>query len=245
MHAAMADAVAANVDPAELKKFSDLAHRWWDPEGEFRPLHEINPLRLDWIERIAGGLRDRHVVDVGCGGGILAEAMAAQGARVLGIDLSDKALGVARLHKLEAGANVDYRLVSAEALAGEARRAFDIVTCMEMLEHVPTPAAIIDACATLLKPGGVLAISTLNRNPKSYVYAVLGAEYALRLLPRGTHDWARFLKPSEVAGWARRAGLELVELTGMTYNPLTRRYRLEDDVSVNYLMAFRSIRTHG
>ena len=238
-------AVAANVDPAELKKFSDLAHRWWDPEGEFRPLHDINPLRLHWIERITGGLRDKRVVDVGCGGGILTEAMAAQGAHVLGIDLSDKALGVARLHKLESGAKVDYRLVAAEALAVETPRAFDVVTCMEMLEHVPTPAAIIDACATLLKPGGVFAISTLNRNPKSYVYAVLGAEYALRLLPRGTHDWARFLKPSEVAAWARHVGLELVELVGMTYNPLMRRYRLESDVSVNYLMAFRRTRNNG
>jgi 2-polyprenyl-6-hydroxyphenyl methylase/3-demethylubiquinone-9 3-methyltransferase len=234
-----------NADPAELAKFSALAHRWWDPESEFKPLHDINPLRLHWIEHVAGGLRDRRVLDVGCGGGILTEAMAAQGARVTGIDLSEKALGVAELHRLESGADVDYRLVAAETLAGESPGSFDIVTCMEMLEHVPTPAAIIAACAKLAKPGGTIVFSTLNRNPKSYLFAVVGAEYLLRLLPKGTHDWARFLKPAEIAGWSRRAGLEPVELIGMTYNPLSKRYRLERDTSVNYLIAFRTPPLHG
>ena len=231
--------VVPNADPAELAKFSALAHRWWDPESEFRPLHEINPLRLDWIDRLSGGFHGKRVVDIGCGGGILTEAMAARGARVTGIDLSDKALGVARLHQLESGADVDYRLIAPEALAGEAPGTFDVVTCMEMLEHVPSPAAVIAAAAVLVKPGGVLALSTLNRNPKSYLFAVIGAEYLLQLLPKGTHDWARFLKPAEVAAWARRAGLDALELIGMTYNPLTKRYRLERDTSVNYLMAFR------
>jgi 2-polyprenyl-6-hydroxyphenyl methylase/3-demethylubiquinone-9 3-methyltransferase len=231
--------VAPNADPAELAKFSALAHRWWDPESEFRPLHEINPLRLEWIDRLSGGFTGKRVVDIGCGGGILTEAMAARGARVTGIDLSDKALGVARLHQLESGAEVDYRLIAPEALASEAPGAFDVVTCMEMLEHVPSPAAVIAAGAVLVKPGGVLALSTLNRNPKSYLFAVIGAEYLLQLLPKGTHDWARFLKPAEVAAWARRAGLDALELIGMTYNPLTKRYRLERDTSVNYLMAFR------
>jgi 2-polyprenyl-6-hydroxyphenyl methylase / 3-demethylubiquinone-9 3-methyltransferase len=231
--------VAANVDPAELAKFSALAHRWWDPDGEFRPLHEINPLRLGWIERIVGDLRDARILDIGCGGGILSEAMAAKGARVTGIDLSEKALGVARLHKLESGADVDYRLVAAEMLAAESPNAYDVVTCMEMLEHVPAPASIIAAAGTLVKAGGVVVISTLNRNPKSYLYAVVGAEYVLQLLPRGTHDWARFLRPSEVAAWGRRVGLDLIDMIGMTYAPLSRRYRLEQDVSVNYLMAFR------
>jgi len=232
-------APARNADPAELEKFSALAHRWWDPESEFRPLHEINPLRLDWIDRHAGGLAGKRTVDVGCGGGILAEAMAARGAQVTGIDLSDKALGVARLHQLESGIDVDYRLQAAEALAAEAPAAFDVVTCMEMLEHVPQPASIVAACAALAKPGGTLVFSTLNRNPKSYLFAIVGAEYMLRLLPRGTHDWARFIKPAELAGWARRVGLDLADLTGMTYNPFTRRYRLEADTSVNFLAAFR------
>jgi 2-polyprenyl-6-hydroxyphenyl methylase/3-demethylubiquinone-9 3-methyltransferase len=231
--------VVPNADPAELAKFSALAHRWWDPESEFRPLHEINPLRLEWIDRLSGGFHGKRVVDIGCGGGILTEAMAARGARVTGIDLSDKALGVARLHQLESGAVVDYRLIAPEALASEAPGAFDVVTCMEMLEHVPLPAAVIAAGAALVKPGGILALSTLNRNPKSYLFAVIGAEYLLQLLPKGTHDWARFLKPAEVAAWARRAGLDPIELIGMTYNPLTKRYRLERDTSVNYLMAFR------
>ena len=229
----------ANVDPAELAKFAALAHRWWDPAGEFKPLHEINPLRLGWIERIAGDLRGKRVVDIGCGGGILSEAMAAKGAQVMGIDLADKALGVARLHKLESGTNVEYRLVAAETLAAESPAAFDVVTCMEMLEHVPGPASIVAAAAKLAKPGGVVVFSTLNRNPKSYLFAVIGAEYILGLLPKGTHDWARFIKPSEIAAWSRRVGLDLIELIGMTYNPLTRQYRLGQDVSVNYLMALR------
>jgi len=229
----------ANVDPAELAKFAALAHRWWDPAGEFKPLHEINPLRLGWIERIAGDLRGKRVVDIGCGGGILSEAMAAKGAQVMGIDLADKALGVARLHKLESGTNVEYRLVAAETLAAESPAAFDVVTCMEMLEHVPGPASIVAAAAKLAKPGGVVVFSTLNRNPKSYLFAVIGAEYILGLLPKGTHDWARFIKPSEIAAWSRRVGLDLIELIGMTYNPLTRQYRLGRDVSVNYLMALR------
>ena len=229
----------SNADPAELAKFSALAHRWWDPGSEFRPLHEINPLRLGWIEDVAHGLRDKAVLDVGCGGGILAEAMASAGARVTGIDLSEKALGVAQLHRLESGVAVDYRLIAAEALALETPAHFDIVTCMEMLEHVPDPGSIIQACAVLAKPGGTLVFSTLNRNPKSYVFAILGAEYLLRLLPRGTHDWTRFLRPSELAAFARRSGLDLDQMIGMTYNPLTRVYRLEADTSVNYLVACR------
>ena len=227
----------ANVDPAELAKFAALAHRWWDPSGEFKPLHDINPLRLGWIERAVGDLHGKRIVDVGCGGGILSEAMAFRGARVTGIDLSDKALGVARLHKLESGAEVDYRLVAVETLAAESPGAYDVVPCMEMLEHVPTPASVVAAASTLVKPGGIVVISTLNRNPKSYLFAVIGAEYVLGLLPRGTHDWSRFIKPSEIAAWARRTGLELVEMIGMTYNPLSRQYRLEPDVSVNYLVA--------
>jgi 2-polyprenyl-6-hydroxyphenyl methylase/3-demethylubiquinone-9 3-methyltransferase len=228
-----------NADPAELAKFSALAHRWWDPGSEFRPLHEINPLRLAWIERVADGLQDKAVLDVGCGGGILAEAMASAGARVTGIDLSEKALGVAQLHRLESGIVVDYQLIAAEALALTTPARFDIVTCMEMLEHVPDPASIVTACAALAKPGGTLVFSTLNRNPKSYLFAILGAEYMLRLLPRGTHDWSRFLRPSELAAFARRAGLDLEQMIGMTYNPLTRVYRLEADTSVNYLAAYR------
>jgi 2-polyprenyl-6-hydroxyphenyl methylase / 3-demethylubiquinone-9 3-methyltransferase len=228
-----------NADPAELAKFSALAHRWWDPGSEFRPLHEINPLRLGWIERVADGLADKAILDVGCGGGILAEAMASAGARVTGIDLSEKALGVAQLHRLESGVSVDYRLIAAEALAAESPARFDIVTCMEMLEHVPDPGSIVKACAVLAKPGGTLVFSTLNRNPKSYVFAILGAEYLLQLLPRGTHDWTKFLRPSELASFARRAGLDLDQMTGMTYNPLTRVYRLEADTSVNYLAAYR------
>jgi 2-polyprenyl-6-hydroxyphenyl methylase/3-demethylubiquinone-9 3-methyltransferase len=229
----------ANADPAELSKFSALAHRWWDAGSEFRPLHEINPLRLEWIADVAGGLAGKRVLDVGCGGGILTEAMATQGAQVTGIDLSDRALGVARLHLLESGIDVDYRLVAAEALAAEMPAAFDVVTCMEMLEHVPDPASTVHACATLAKPGGALVFSTLNRNPKSYLFAILGAEYVLRLLPRGTHDWTRFLRPAELAAFGRRAGLDLHRSIGMTYNPLTRVYRLATDTSVNYLAAFR------
>src|SRR5215218_3199692 len=228
-----------NADPAELAKFSALAHRWWDPNSEFKPLHDINPLRVDWIDRVSGGLAGRRVIDVGCGGGILSEAMALRGAQVTGADLSAKALAVARLHQLESGVEVDYRLVSAEALALAQPGAFDIVTCLEMLEHVPDPASVVAACATLARPGGFVMFSTLSRNPKSYLYAVLGAEYVLGLLPRGTHDWSRFLRPSELARHARAARLDVQEVIGMTYNPLTRTYRLERDTSVNYLMACR------
>jgi 2-polyprenyl-6-hydroxyphenyl methylase/3-demethylubiquinone-9 3-methyltransferase len=228
-----------NADPAELAKFGVLAHRWWDPTSDFKPLHDINPLRLDYIARRSGGLEGKHALDVGCGGGILAEAMATAGAKIIGIDLSDKALSVARLHQLESGVEVDYRLISAEALAAEQPGSFDIVTCMELLEHVPEPASTIAACATLVKPGGLVVFSTINRNPKAYLFAVIGGEYLLRLLPRGTHDYARFIKPSELAGFARRAGLESDDLIGMTYNPLNRTYRLETDTSINYIATFR------
>jgi 2-polyprenyl-6-hydroxyphenyl methylase/3-demethylubiquinone-9 3-methyltransferase len=226
---------APNVDPAELAKFSDLAHRWWDPEGEFRPLHEINPLRLAWIERHAA-LAGKDVLDVGCGGGILAEAMAQRGARVTGIDMADKPLRVAELHLLESRAAVRYARASAEDYAAAHAQGFDVLTCMEMLEHVPDPASAVAACARLLRPGGRAFFSTINRNPKAYLFAVIGAEYVLKLLPRGTHDYARFIRPSELARWCRDAGLREVELTGMTYNPLTRRYRLGPDCDVNYLL---------
>lgn len=228
-----------NVDPSELAKFSALAHRWWDPSSEFKPLHDINPLRLSYIEARSQGLTAKRAVDVGCGGGILAEAMASAGAKVTGIDLSDKALGVAQLHRLESGVEVDYRLISAEALAADEPGSFDVVTCMEILEHVPQPASTVAACATLVKPGGLVVFATINRNPKAYLFAVIGAEYVLRLLPRGTHDYARFIRPSELAGFARNAGLEADDLTGMTYNPLTRSYRLEADTAVNYIATFR------
>jgi len=228
-----------NADPAELAKFGALAHRWWDPTSDFKPLHDINPLRLDYIARRSRGLEGKHALDVGCGGGILAEAMATAGAKVIGIDLSDKALSVARLHQLESGAEVDYRLITAETLAADQPGSFDIVTCMELLEHVPDPASTIAACATLVKPGGLVVFSTINRNPKAYLFAVVGGEYLLRLLPRGTHDYARFIKPSELAGFARRAGLEADDLIGMTYNPLNRTYRLEADTSINYIATFR------
>ena len=228
-----------NADPAELAKFGALAHRWWDPTSDFKPLHDINPLRLDYIARRSRGLEGKHALDVGCGGGILAEAMATAGAKVIGIDLSDKALSVARLHQLESGVEVDYRLITAETLAADQPGSFDIVTCMELLEHVPDPASTIAACATLVKPGGLVVFSTINRNPKAYLFAVIGGEYLLRLLPRGTHDYARFIKPSELAGFARRAGLEADALIGMTYNPLNRTYRLEADTSINYIATFR------
>ncbi len=228
-----------NADPTELAKFSALAHRWWDPTSDFKPLHDINPLRLDYISERCGGLRGKAVLDVGCGGGILAEAMAVQGARVTGIDLSEKALGVAQLHQLESGTNVEYRLLAAEALALEAAGAYDVVTCMELLEHVPDPASTIAACAQLTRPGGIVVFATINRNPKSYLFAIIGAEYMLRLLPRGTHDYARFLKPAEIAAHARRAGLESDAIIGMTYNPLIRVYRLEPDTAVNYIATFR------
>ena len=224
-----------NADPAELEKFSQLAHRWWDPNGEFRPLHEINPLRLDWIDAHAG-LAGKEVLDVGCGGGILAEAMASRGARVTGIDLSEKSLRVAELHLLGSKAAVRYEHADAEQFAEQHAGAYDVVTCMELLEHVPQPASIVAACARLARPGGQVFFSTLNRNPKAYLFAVLGAEYVLRLLPRGTHDYARFIKPSELARFARDAGLRVGELIGMTYNPLSRRYRLGPDCDVNYLM---------
>lgn len=229
---------AANADPAELAKFGALAHRWWDPESEFKPLHDINPLRLRWIERICDGLAGKRIVDVGCGGGILAESMAGRGASVLGIDLAEKPLSVAKLHRLESGVAVDYRLESAEDLAREAPGGFDVVTCMELLEHVPDPSSTILACAALAKPGGRVFFSTLNRNPKSYLHAIIGAEYLLRLLPRGTHDWTRFLTPAELARHARGAGLELSELAGMTYHPFTKTYAIGRDTSVNYLAAF-------
>jgi 2-polyprenyl-6-hydroxyphenyl methylase/3-demethylubiquinone-9 3-methyltransferase len=228
-----------NVDPAELAKFAESAHRWWDPNADQKPLHEINPLRLAWIAQQAGGLAGKDVLDVGCGGGILSEAMVREGAQVTGIDLSDKLLGVARLHGLESGVKVNYRLIAAEALAAETPGHFAVVTCMELLEHVPDPASVVAACATLAAPGATVVFATLNRNPKSYALAILGAEYALRMLPVGTHDWSRFIRPSELSRFARRAGLSLASLAGMTYNPLTRVFRLTGDTSVNYLAAFR------
>jgi 2-polyprenyl-6-hydroxyphenyl methylase/3-demethylubiquinone-9 3-methyltransferase len=228
----------SNVDAAEIQKFSELAHRWWDPNSEFRPLHEINPLRLKWIDGMAA-IIGKKVLDIGCGGGILAEAMAGLGAEVTGIDLSEKALKVARLHLLESGQKVDYRLIAAEDLAAEMAQQFDVVTCMEMLEHVPDPASIVAACARLVKPGGWVFFSTLNRNAKSYLLAVIGGEYILKLLPRGTHDYAKFIQPAELARMAREAGLEVTELIGMGYNPLTKIYRLQADTDVNYLVATR------
>jgi len=229
----------SNADPQELAKFSDLAHRWWDPDSEFRPLHQINPLRLEWIDTLAR-LAGKSVLDVGCGGGILADAMARRGARVLGIDLAAKPLRVAQLHALEAQTSgVEYREVSAEALAEERPQSFDAVTCMEMLEHVPDPSAIVDACAKLTKPGGWLFFSTINRNPKAFLFAIVGAEHVLKLLPKGTHEYARFIRPSELAQWCRTAGLSPSEMRGMEYNPLIRRYSLSHDTSVNYLMAWR------
>ncbi|WP_042426845.1 bifunctional 2-polyprenyl-6-hydroxyphenol methylase/3-demethylubiquinol 3-O-methyltransferase UbiG [Comamonas granuli] len=228
-----------NVDPAELAKFSDLAHRWWDPHSEFRPLHEINPLRLDWIHSLVP-LPGQRVLDVGCGGGILADAMARKGAEVLGIDLAEKSLRVAQLHALEAQTpRVHYREVSAEALAEEQPGSFDVVTCMEMLEHVPDPGSVVRACAQLVKPGGWVFFSTLNRNPKAFLLAIVGAEYVLNMLPRGTHEYARFIRPSELAAHCRSAGLDLQHSRGLQYNPLTRRYWLSGDTSVNYLQATR------
>jgi 2-polyprenyl-6-hydroxyphenyl methylase/3-demethylubiquinone-9 3-methyltransferase len=222
-----------NADPAELEKFGALAHRWWDPQGEFRPLHELNPLRLGWIDGLAQ-LSGKTALDVGCGGGILAEAMARLGAMVTGIDLSEKPLKVAQLHLLESGLAVDYRLASAEDFSNQHEAQFDVVTCMELLEHVPDPASTVAACAKLVKPGGRVFFSTINRNPKSYLFAVIGAEYLLKLLPRGTHDYARFIRPSELSRWCRGAGLQPVELKGMTYNPITNHYRFGGDCDVNY-----------
>ena len=225
-----------NADPLEIQKFSELAHRWWDPTSEFRPLHEINPLRLEWINARVP-LAGKQVCDVGCGGGILAESIAKKGATVTGIDLSEKALKVADLHSLESGIKVRYELIAAEELAAREAGQYDVVTCMEMLEHVPDPAAIVQACAKLVKPGGHIFFSTLNRNPKSYLFAIIGAEYILGLLPRGTHDYAKFITPAELSSFTRTAGLEVQALKGMTYNPLTKIYSLNQDTSVNYLMA--------
>ena len=227
-----------NADPLELEKFSQLAHRWWDPNSEFKPLHDINPLRLGYIDD-AAELAGKTVLDVGCGGGILAESMAALGARVTGIDLAEKALKVAKLHLLESGREVEYRCIAAEDLAKEQPGRYDVVTCLEMLEHVPDPASTVAACAQLVKPGGALFFSTLNRNPKAYLFAVIGAEYVLKLLPRGTHDYAKFIKPSELARMCREAGLEVEHLIGMTYHPFTRAYSLNSDTGVNYLMRCR------
>jgi 2-polyprenyl-6-hydroxyphenyl methylase/3-demethylubiquinone-9 3-methyltransferase len=228
-----------NADPQELAKFGDLAHRWWDPDGEFRPLHQINPLRLDWIASLTT-LPGRDVLDVGCGGGILAESMARRSANVLGIDLSTKPLRVAQLHAMDAGlANLTYREIAVEQLAAERPASFDVVTCMEMLEHVPEPASVIQACAQLVKPGGQVFFSTLNRNPKSFLFAIVGAEHVLGLLPKGTHEYARFIRPSELSRYARDAGLEVEQLKGMEYNPLTKRYWLSDRADVNYLVACR------
>ena len=228
-----------NADPAELAKFSDLAHRWWDTDSEFRPLHQINPLRLAWIDDIVP-MAGKRVLDIGCGGGILADAMARKGAEVLGIDLAGKALKVAQLHALEAQTQgVSYREVSAETLAAEQPGSFDVVTCMEMLEHVPDPSSVVRACATLVKPGGHVFFSTINRNAKAFVFAIVGAEYILNLLPRGTHEFAKFIKPSELAAYARAAGLDLEHTRGMEYNPLTRHYWLSANTSVNYMLATR------
>jgi 2-polyprenyl-6-hydroxyphenyl methylase/3-demethylubiquinone-9 3-methyltransferase len=231
---------AGNVDQAELAKFSALAHRWWDPESEmFGPLHRLNPLRLAHVERLVGGLAGKRVIDVGCGGGIFAESMAAKGAKVTGIDLGEKSLKVAMLHRLESGVEVDYRMVSAEDAAESEAGTYDVVTCMEMLEHVPEPASTVRACAKLARPGGWVVFSTINRNPKSFLFAIVGAEYVLRLLPRGTHEYAKFITPSELASHCRAAGLAMTDVTGMTYNPITRVFALGSDAAVNYFLAAR------
>ena len=227
-----------NVDQSEIAKFSALAHRWWDPNSEFKPLHAINPLRLGWIKSFVN-LEGKKVVDIGCGGGILAESIAQSGAVTTGIDLSEKALKGAELHALEVGVNLTYRSISAEALATEQPEQYDVVTCMEMLEHVPDPASVVQACAKLCKPGGTLFFSTLNRSPKSYLFAIIGAEYILKLLPKGTHEYAKFIKPSELVAFTRNAGLEMIGIKGLSYNPLTQVYSLNDDVDVNYMIAVR------
>ena len=224
-----------NADALELQKFGDVAHKWWDKNSEFKPLHEINPLRLNWIDGLAA-LEGKRVLDVGCGGGILSESMYFKGADVTGIDLGEKAINVAKLHQLESGAKVNYQLIAVEQLAAEQPASFDIVTCMEMLEHVPDPAAIVAACAKLVKPGGAVFFSTINRSPKAYLFAVIGAEYILSMLPKGTHDYAKFIKPSELSGWARSAELNVGNMRGMSYNPMTQHYSLGDDVAVNYMM---------
>ncbi len=226
---------AANVDQAEIKKFEDLASRWWDPESEFKPLHEINPLRLEYINKMIA-LEGKTVLDVGCGGGILAESMAAKGAVVTGLDMGEAPLKVAELHLLESGLEVDYIRLPVEQLAKQKPASFDVVTCMEMLEHVPDPSSVIHACATLVKPGGHVFFSTLNRNPKSYMFAIVGAEYLLKLLPKGTHDFSKFIRPSEMGGWIREADLELQDMIGLVYNPITKVYKLGSDISVNYMM---------
>jgi 2-polyprenyl-6-hydroxyphenyl methylase/3-demethylubiquinone-9 3-methyltransferase len=228
-----------NLDPAEIDKFQAIASRWWDPHSEFKTLHDINPLRVEYVERQCGGLEGQKVLDIGCGGGILSEAMAARGATVTGIDLAEQSLEIARLHLLESGQEVNYQHVSAETFCAENSGQFDVVTCLELLEHVPDPYSIVFAAAQALKPDGVLILSTLNRNPKSFMLAIVGAEYLLRMLPRGTHDFKRFLKPSELARAARMAGLEVRDISGMSYNPLGRSYHLSKDVDVNYLMACR------
>ena len=227
-----------NVDADEIAKFERLASRWWDPNSEFKPLHDINPLRLDYIDRLAP-LQDRQVIDIGCGGGLLSEGMAKRGARVTGIDMGKAPLTIARLHQHESGLEIDYRQTTAEQMAAEQGGRFDTVTCLEMLEHVPDPAGVIAACAQLIKDDGHVFLSTINRNPKAYLFAVVGAEYLLRLLPRGTHDYTKFIRPSEMEGWARDCGLQLADLSGMSYNPLTQEYKLSSDVSVNYLACFR------
>ena len=224
-----------NVDEVELNKFSNLAHKWWDKTSEFKPLHDINPLRLNYIDK-ALALKGKTVLDVGCGGGILSESMAERGAKVTGIDLGEKALNVAQLHSLESGVAVDYQFISVEELAEQQPASFDVVTCLEILEHVPDPASVVAACAKLVKPGGKVFFSTINRNPKAYLFAVIGAEYLLNMLPRGTHDYAKFIKPSELASWTRLAGLSLNHQVGISYNPITQHYWLGDDVSVNYMM---------
>ncbi len=230
---------APNIDASEIHKFEEIASRWWDPESEFKPLHDINPLRLGYVQSHVK-LADKMVLDVGCGGGILTEAMAGVGAKVTGIDMGEEPLRVAELHTLESGVEVDYRRTTAEALADEMPGAFDVVTCMEMLEHVPHPGSVVEACARLVRPGGHVFFSTLNRNPKSYLFAIIGAEYVLSLLPRGTHDYARFIRPAELDRWVRATPLRILELTGLTYNPITRVYRLTPkDISVNYMAACR------
>ncbi|MDI1361309.1 bifunctional 2-polyprenyl-6-hydroxyphenol methylase/3-demethylubiquinol 3-O-methyltransferase UbiG [Methylotenera sp.] len=224
-----------NADHLELQKFGELAHKWWDKNSEFKPLHELNPLRLAWIDELAS-LRGKRVLDVGCGGGILSESMYFKDAEVVGIDLGEKALSVAKLHQLESGAKVDYQYIAVEQLAAQQPASFDVVTCMEMLEHVPDPASIVAACARLVKPGGSVFFSTINRNPKAYLFAVIGAEYLLNLLPKGTHDYAKFIKPSELSSWARQADLNVTAMRGMSYNPITKHYSLGDDVSINYML---------
>jgi len=226
----------SNVDRAEIAKFDALAHRWWDAESEFKPLHDINPLRVNWIDERAV-LAGKTVLDVGCGGGLLTEAMAQRGANVTGIDMGEAPLAVARLHQLESGVSVDYRQITAEALAAEQPGAFDVVTCLEMLEHVPQPASVVEACAQLVRPGGLVFFSSINRNAKAWLFAIVGAEYLLRLLPRGTHEYRKLIRPSELGAWCRAAQLEVSDISGLAYNPLTRHYSLGKDVSVNYLLA--------